>query len=91
MFPFQGCNTGIGKVTAEELSKRGAKVIMLCRNLERAEETAREIRDKTKNKVMVLHLDLASLDSVRSCAAKLLEQETHIDILVNNAGEEVEY
>ena len=59
---------------------------MLCRNMERAEETADEIRQKTRNKVVAMHLDLASLKSVRSCASKLLEQEIQIDILINNAG-----
>jgi len=81
-----GCNTGIGKVTAHELSKRGAKVIMLCRNLERAEAAADEIRKDTGNVVVVMQMDLASLESVRSCAAKLIEEEDKIDLLVNNAG-----
>ena len=82
-----GCNTGIGKVTAHELSKRGAKVIMLCRNLEKAEVAAEEIRKDTGNVVVVMQMDLTSLESVRTCAAKLVEDEDKIDILVNNAGE----
>jgi len=81
-----GCNTGIGKVTAHELSKRGAKVIMLCRNLEKAEAAAEEIRKDTGNVVVVMQMDLTSLESVRTCAAKLVEDEDKIDILVNNAG-----
>ena len=39
-----GCNTGIGKVTATEIARRGAKVLMLCRDLDKAEATAKEIR-----------------------------------------------
>merc|ERR1711874_119134 len=35
-----GANTGIGKVTAMDLSKRGAKVVMLCRDMEKAEGAA---------------------------------------------------
>ena len=39
-----GANTGIGKITAADLSRRGARVIMLCRSLERAEPAAADIR-----------------------------------------------
>ena len=60
-----GANSGIGKVTAHELSKRGAKIVMLCRDLENAEEAADDIRKDTGNVVAVLHLDLSSLESVR--------------------------
>lgn len=81
-----GCNTGIGKETAHILSKRGARIIMLCRNVEKAEAAAQEIRSDTGNVVNVMSLDLASLESVRNCAEKLLEAEDQIDILINNAG-----
>merc|ERR1719412_1832737 len=81
-----GANTGIGKVTAMELSKRGAKVVMLCRNIEKAEEAAEEIRKATEGKVVVHKLDLASLASVRECAEQLGNSLNRIDILINNAG-----
>ena len=81
-----GCNTGIGKVTAHELSKRGAKVIMLCRNLHLAKIAADQIRKATKNEVVIKKLDLSSLKSVRECAKDLLESEEKIDYLINNAG-----
>ena len=82
-----GANSGIGKVTAHELSKRGAKIIMLCRDLENAEEAADDIRKDTGNVVAVLHLDLSSLESVRKCADELHYEEDKIDILINNAGD----
>ena len=81
-----GSNTGIGKVTAHELSKKGARVIMLCRDLEKAHSAAREINKDTGNQVDVMKLDLASLKSVRECSQALLEKEDKIDILINNAG-----
>ena len=68
-----GCNTGIGKVTAHGLAKRGAKVVMLCRNVEKAEVVCQEITRDTGSQVSVVELDLASLDSVRNCGAKLAE------------------
>ena len=86
LFFFAGSNTGIGKITAHEISKKGARVIMLCRDTEKAEKTATEIRKDTGNQVEVLKLDLSSLQSVRDCAKTLLEKEEKIDILINNAG-----
>ena len=41
---FLGGNAGIGKVTALELARRGARVIMLCRDMKKAETVAQEIR-----------------------------------------------
>ena len=86
MIFFAGSNTGIGKITAQEISKKGARVIMLCRDTEKAEKTATEIRKDTGNQVEVLKLDLSSLQSVRDCAKTLLEKEEKVDILINNAG-----
>ena len=86
LFSILGCSSGIGKVTAHELSKRGAKVVMLCRDLEKADEAADDIRKDTGNVVSVVHLDLSSLESVRKCAEELHYNEDRIDILVNNAG-----
>lgn len=82
-----GANSGIGKVTAMELAKAGAKVIMACRNLESANAAAEEIRLASNNgDVSVVHLDLASFASVRACAAAIKASCDRIDVLINNAG-----
>lgn len=82
-----GCNTGIGKETALDMSKRGAKVVMLCRNLDLANAAADDIRQETGGgEVVVYKLDLASLASVRDCAKEVLANEDRIDVLINNAG-----
>merc|ERR1719150_1375873 len=52
-----GANTGIGKVTALDMSRRGAKVVILCRDMERAEAAAAEVRDETKGEVIGNSLD----------------------------------
>ena len=39
-----GANNGIGKITAADMARRGARVIMLCRDLSRAEPAAADIR-----------------------------------------------
>ena len=82
-----GANTGIGKETAVDLAARGARVILGCRNLEKGKEAIKEIQERSGNQNVFLEkLDLASLESVRSFADKILNSESHLDILVNNAG-----
>lgn len=86
-----GCNTGIGKVTAMHLCKIGARVVMACRDVQKAEEAAAEIRAGVADtagagQLVVRRLDLAHLQSVRECATEILETESKIHILINNAG-----
>ena len=82
-----GANTGIGLETAVDLAKRSARVILACRSVERGETAAVQVRKRSgSDNVVFVRLDLASLDSVRKFAAKILEEEPRIDILINNAG-----
>lgn len=82
-----GANTGIGRVTALELARRGARVVMACRSLEKAQPVADAIRAETKNDaVEVVELDLASFASIRRTAAALLARDLPIHVLINNAG-----
>jgi len=81
-----GCNTGIGKITALDMSKRGAKVVMLCRDTGKANIAAAEITAQTKGEVSVEKMDLASLKSVADCVERLEKSLKKIDILINNAG-----
>ncbi|XP_004454233.2 retinol dehydrogenase 13 [Dasypus novemcinctus] len=82
-----GANTGIGKQTALELARRGGNVILACRDMEKCEAAAKDIRRETLNhRVNARHLDLASLKSVREFAKKIIEEEERVDVLVNNAA-----
>ncbi|MEO3772089.1 oxidoreductase [Micromonospora sp. B9E7] len=77
-----GANSGLGLVTAAELAGHGAHVVLAVRHTPAGEEAARRIGDD----VEVRELDLASLASVRTFAAKLAGDHPAIDLLVNNAG-----
>lgn len=82
-----GASTGIGKATAIEMARRGARVILACRCPLRGETAAVEIRAKYDYAIVVVkHLDLASLASVRKFAEEILREEKQVDILINNAG-----
>ena len=80
-----GANTGIGRVTAEVLAKRGAKVILACRSEEKTRPVLEAIRT-AGGKADFLALDLADLDSVRAAAATWLAKGEPLHVLVNNAG-----
>ncbi|XP_044231882.1 dehydrogenase/reductase SDR family member 13-like [Thunnus albacares] len=82
-----GANTGIGKTTALDLARRGARVILACRDRRRAEAAVQEIiRESGNSQVIFMQLDLASLKSVRSFAENFLQSESRLDLLINNAG-----
>jgi len=82
-----GANTGIGKETALDFAKRGARVILACRGEQKASKAAKDIISETgSDKVLVRILDLASFESVRVFAKLINETEERVDILVNNAG-----
>ncbi|XP_061460935.1 dehydrogenase/reductase SDR family member 13 [Rhineura floridana] len=82
-----GGNTGIGQATALDLARRGARVILACRDRARAEAAVYDIRRESgNNEVLFMSLDLASFKSVRGFAEAFLKSEPRLDILINNAG-----
>ncbi|XP_048094115.1 dehydrogenase/reductase SDR family member 13a.2 isoform X2 [Alosa alosa] len=82
-----GGNTGIGKATACELARRGARVILSCRNKQKAEEAIKDIELETgSTDVVYMQLDLANLKAVRTFAETFLKTESRLDLLINNAG-----
>ncbi|MGY2895919.1 oxidoreductase [Deinococcus sp. UYEF24] len=82
-----GANSGIGFETAQVLAQHGATVILACRNKEKAEAAAGQIRAlHPKGEVVVMALDLTDLNSVRAFADAFKASYDHLDLLVNNAG-----
>jgi NAD(P)-dependent dehydrogenase (short-subunit alcohol dehydrogenase family) len=77
-----GANSGLGLITAGELARAGAHVVLAVRNTAAGAEVARKIGGD----VEVRDLDLASLASVRAFAAALAADHPVVDLLVNNAG-----
>jgi retinol dehydrogenase-12 len=80
-----GANTGIGRVTASTLARRGARVFLACRSEERTRPVLDEIK-QGGGQAEFLALDLADLASVRACAAAFLHRDEALALLVNNAG-----
>ena len=82
-----GANSGLGLVTARELARAGASVVMACRNLDKGHAAVDEIRAAVPEAQLQLEeLDLASLASVRAFAERFKATHDGLDLLINNAG-----
>lgn len=82
-----GANSGLGHITSRELARKGAHVVLACRDQGRGEETLARLRSQvTDARVELLPLDLADLDSVRTAATTFADRHQGLDLLVNNAG-----
>jgi NAD(P)-dependent dehydrogenase (short-subunit alcohol dehydrogenase family) len=82
-----GANTGIGYETALDFYEKGAKVYIASRDEKRATDAIQRIKATTEGGELVyVHLDLASLNSVKEFAEKVIAIENRLDLLVNNAG-----
>ncbi|CAG7689609.1 unnamed protein product [Allacma fusca] len=82
-----GSNSGLGKQAALELCKRGAVVVMACRDVRKAEEARDEIlKEVSSAHLDPVQLDLGDLESVRKFVSVIKERYPRVDILINNAG-----
>ncbi|MGW5263070.1 oxidoreductase [Microbispora sp. NPDC004025] len=82
-----GANSGLGLVTATELARHGAHVVMAVRDIAAGEREAEAIRRSARRaEIEVRKLDLASLASVHAFAKELIADFPAVDLLVNNAG-----
>ncbi|MFD9617206.1 oxidoreductase [Streptomyces virginiae] len=82
-----GANSGIGYVTARELARRGASVVLACRSAARGRAAVIRLRAEVPQaRAEFLPLDLADLSSVREFATAYAQRHASLDLLINNAG-----
>ncbi|MEM7334500.1 MAG: oxidoreductase [Chloroflexota bacterium] len=82
-----GANSGLGFETSKELARKGATVIMACRNQAKAQSAFDEIKAEIPNaNIELMTLDLASLDSIEQFVKAFKEKYQRLDQLINNAG-----
>lgn len=80
-----GASSGVGLYAAKALADRGWHVVMACRNLSKTEQVAKQV-GIPQNKYSIIHLDLASLDSVRQFVQDFRATGKSLDALVCNAA-----
>lgn len=82
-----GANTGLGFETAIELARKKIKIIMACRNINKAELAKEEIlKYIPEAQLDIMEIDLSKLNSVRKFANSFLAKYDRLDLLINNAG-----
>ncbi|XP_053558059.1 retinol dehydrogenase 14 [Bombina bombina] len=82
-----GGTSGIGKVTAIALAKRGARVIITSHDEEKGEAALRQIKKESVSmNVRFQSLNIANLQCIRDFCKDFLRKEKRLDILINNAG-----
>lgn len=82
-----GANSGIGFETAKALAKKGATVVMACRNLQKAEEAKKKVLSIDPNaSLKPMKIDTSSLTDVQEFAKHFQNHFDRLDFLINNAG-----
>ncbi len=81
-----GANQGIGKAAAIVLGKLGAKLVLVCRNADKARAAVADIEREGAKGVELLVGDMASQADIRRVAAEFKAKHDRLDVLLNNAG-----
>jgi NAD(P)-dependent dehydrogenase (short-subunit alcohol dehydrogenase family) len=82
-----GANSGLGKVTALELARMGAHVVMVCRDRIKGEAALAEIKQASANDhIELMFCDLSSQADIRRFADEFKATHDRLDVLINNAG-----
>lgn len=77
-----GSSTGFGRLLAEELLKRGERVIATARDISKVQDVAQKHPDKAR----AFALDVTKPPEITSVARQAINSFGHVDVLVNNAG-----
>lgn len=82
-----GATSGIGLVTARELARQGARVLLVGRDPAKCASAVEQIRAQTGNQdVDALIADLSSQQQIQDLARQVRERSARLDVLINNAG-----
>jgi len=81
-----GANQGIGKAAAAALGKQGARLVLVCRNADKARAAIADIEREGAKGVELIVGDLTSQAEIRRVAAEFKAKHDRLDVLLNNAG-----
>ena len=80
-----GATAGLGRATVSALALKGASLVLLARNVDKAKAVSRQARTAGAGPVEVIECDLSVMSSVRQAVAELNERGIAVDVLVNDA------
>ncbi len=83
---LSGATSGVGLEAAKKLAAGGARLLLVCRNPDKAENVQRLLKREYGNEAEAVIADFARLDDVRAAAAAVRERLDRIDVLINSAG-----
>src|ERR1700691_2627707 len=82
-----GATSGLGRLAAVELAKKGAHLVIIARNADKADSTRAFLAQAAPGSLCDAFLaDLAIMDDVRRVGQEIAARYDHIDVLINNAG-----
>ena len=81
-----GATSGVGYHAAKRLAKGGARLVLVCRNAEKAARVKDELEGEYQTSICILLADFSKLADVRKISKAILEEFPRIDVLINNAG-----
>ncbi|MGA7540020.1 MAG: SDR family NAD(P)-dependent oxidoreductase [Steroidobacteraceae bacterium] len=82
-----GATSGIGAVAARRLAEQGARIVIVARDRQRAQQTLRALHAANPAAAHSAHIaDLSRLRDMKQVAAEIAAAESRIDVLINNAG-----
>lgn len=82
-----GANAGIGFEAALDLAGRGARIVMACRSMDKAEQARKDLLQQSPEaEVDILKLDVSEPESVKAFAQRFADEVGTLDVLINNAG-----
>ncbi|MUP46111.1 SDR family oxidoreductase [Gramella sp. BOM4] len=81
-----GGGSGLGKSMTRYFLELGAKVAITSRNLEKLQNTAKELEEETGGTCFAVQCDVRHYDQVEAMRDKVVEEFGSVDILLNNAA-----
>ncbi|MFA9396822.1 MAG: SDR family NAD(P)-dependent oxidoreductase [Clostridiaceae bacterium] len=82
-----GANSGIGKQAAIQIAKKGYRVIIGCRNIERGNGALKDIKKiSASDDVEFIQVDMSLKSSIRKFCKTINDQYNYIDVLIHNAA-----
>lgn len=81
-----GATSGVGLEALKQLAKGGAHIVMVCRNVLKAQKVKDEVTANYPVKIDIVLADFSDLEDVRQAAHEILSRYSKIDVLINSAG-----